>query len=179
MPCWVDASFVSAASSATGLGSTLAGVIRASERRQVLEMKLVEIGIEQAKMNPRAQFVIRSTGWIDKFAIQLTCLHAENQAGVRGVASETILAAWIIPCLRSDTGGSPDENRFGQVGGQKIGVAVVRTPFVSDAVNAPGVVADEKSSFEAAFRAGMGFVDGQFEGFYENSAGGEIPFAGW
>ena len=112
-----------------------------------------------------------------KFAVQLPRLHAEHKTRVGRVASETILAAWIIPWLRA----TPVAVWMGIVSVrfecEQVCVAVVRPPFVSHPINAAVRIADQQARFEAAFRIRFTSIGRSSKVFTNTVPRGKTPFA--
>ena len=141
------------------------------------DFTVVERGVEQSEVTERVELVRRDAVRIGVVAIELARLEAEHAAGSNRVARQTILAAGIKPVLRARAGGGLDLNRFGEAGGDEVGIAVVRAPFVARAVNVVIRVAHQDARLEAAEDLRIRVVHGQVEVFHEDGAGGESPFA--
>ena len=106
-------------------------------------------------------------------------LTPEHIIGHGRVAGQAIRRAGIIPRLRAHAGGVGDEDVFVQAGGQQIGIAVVRAPFVSHAIDRAVDVAHEQPRFQSAHgHAGIGFIDDEIKIFHEHRAGRECPRIG-
>ena len=94
-------------------------------------------------MVPGAELVVGDTARKGKITIQLPRFDAQHTSGFVSVAGATILAAGIVPVLRSNSASGIEQDRLEQVGAQKVGIRVVGPPFVGDAVNGAGGVAND------------------------------------
>jgi len=137
----------------------------------------VDGGIKQTKIIQRAELVVgHAGGGIIQRAVQLARVDAEHIIRDGRVTCQTIRRTRINPNLGADASGVGDENGFVQSAGQQIGIAVVRAPFVSDAIDAAVDVAHEQTGFKAARRdGGVGFVHDEIKVFHEDGAGGKRP----
>ena len=62
--------------------------------------------------------------------------------------------------------------------GEQIGVTVIRTPFVSDAIDRGVLIADNETRFQPPFgNVRIAKIGCQFKVLHENRPGREIPFA--
>ena len=99
----------------------------------------------------------------------------EHVIGHGRVAGETVRLAGIIPGLRGDAAAIGDQDIFCETAGEQIGVAVIRPPFVSDAIGRAIDVADKHARFEAAQDSGVRGVGVELEGLHEHGSGRESP----
>jgi len=90
------------------------GVIDANEFGNVRDGGFVLIGAEQTNVIPSAQLIVRDArSGISQRAVELSRVDAEDAAGIRIVADETIEWAGIIPRLCAHTGSIGDSQCFG------------------------------------------------------------------
>ena len=146
----------------------------------IADVRLVDGRVEKAEAIQGAQLVVGvAGGGISQVAIELAGIDAEDVIGDGRVASQAIRRAGIIPCLGADAGGVGDEDVFVQTAGEQIGVAVVRAPFVSHAINRAVDVAHEQPCFQTAQGdVGVGFVDDEIKIFDEDRSGRKRPGVG-
>ncbi len=128
-------------------------------------------------MTPGSQLIIGNAGrGIGDFTIHLPRLYAENPACGWGMAGQAVLPARVIPRLRARTGGGLDRDVLFDGAAQQVRIAVVRPPFIRDAVDSALLIADQQTRFETARDIGVGIVNGQLKVFHKDRTVRERPF---
>ncbi len=142
--------------------------------------RFVERGIEHAQPVQGAKLVVGDTsGRISVGPVELARVEAQNITGHRRMARQAILRTRIVPILRDDSGGISNEDGLSQAAGEKLGIAVIRQPFVGRSINRAVGVAHQKPGFQAARRyAGIGCIHHKVKALHENRSGLEGPLAG-
>ena len=124
-------------------------------------------------MIPGAQLVVGDAGRIAEGSIQLPCFHTEHAARARGVASQTILSAGVVPGLFMDIRrGGLDRNFsvalvLSRSASLPSGRHLYTTPYTPPRSRAP------KSAFRAGAGCRIAGVHGQVKTLHEYRAGRE------
>ncbi len=154
-------------------------IIGGRERRQRSQLRIIHFRREQSCVVPCTKLIVRHPGGVGECAVHLARLHAEYSAGLRIVAGQTIRPARVVPCLSTHLSRRRlYRDLFGPARLEQIRVAVVRPPFVNDAVHAAGAVAYQQSRLEPPFDGGIGRLGGQFKGLDEYRAPRKSPISG-
>src|SRR5260370_5337238 len=125
-------------------------------------------------MVPGPQLIVEYAGiGVDERTIKLASFNAKNVTCSRSVAAEAIQRAGIKPLLSACAGACVDDDVFGESVGDKVGIGVIRAPFVSDPVNGAIGIANEETGFETFKETRVRVVDWKLKMFDEYGAIGK------